>query len=321
MAEKKAKKIGTGAASIEAQGRAILENEDRLHDGIDYCLKHRNGEQWPEWEKVALELAACDDQYLSTCIDYASRIRRAKWTELEEILLQYTRDFEEFDYAVRYAKRFGRLPEIEPLLFRENEALQSYMGSVIGTSDWDILDEVVFRDTSNTSADRAFAILARCRTRKSRWRDAEPLMLEFAKVCHRAMTFAVWYAEDFLDGQWQDLEDAVLEGSCDPAATAEYARSTREGVWPELEAVIKSRPLLDDWGRSATLEYAIRVIKGRWHAEEERLKGSAACLAVYASRVIKGRLPDELHDAMKKHLFIGDKERSSVERYFSKYGQ
>lgn len=108
MAERKAKKIGTGAASIEAQGRAILENEDRLHEGIDFCLKHRNGEQWPEWEKVALDLALSDSYFIASCIAYARDVIKGRWPELEPILREWMWEFDEDCHAVDYVRQVTR---------------------------------------------------------------------------------------------------------------------------------------------------------------------------------------------------------------------
>jgi hypothetical protein len=109
MAKKKTK----GSDSVEALGRAILANEDRLHEGVDFCLKHRNGKRWPEWETAAVELALGDSYFLPPCIEYARDIVGERWHELEPIIRVWLWDYDEDDHAVDYARQVIRFPWTE----------------------------------------------------------------------------------------------------------------------------------------------------------------------------------------------------------------
>jgi hypothetical protein len=108
MAKKKAKKIGGSSASIKVLEKAILEDEDRLHEGADFCIKHRNGEPWPAWEKVALELASSDSYFIASCIAYARDVKKGRWPELEPILREWMWEFDEDCHAVDYVRQVTR---------------------------------------------------------------------------------------------------------------------------------------------------------------------------------------------------------------------
>lgn len=129
------------------------------------------------------------------------------------------------------------------------------------------------------------------------------------------------YAQDVLGVDLRDGDARVLQGEYHASMTVEYALATKGGRWNDLEEAVADRPE-DDWSCSVVLEYAQRVLSGRWEEQEGRLVASARHLFDYAEQVIRGRLPDPLHEAMKKHrvLAVDPAERKSADEYLGKYG-
>jgi hypothetical protein len=150
----------------------------------------------------------------------------------------------------------------------------------------------------------------------------QAILLEIAKHGTHAMRLSARYAQDLLDGDLREWDAKVLRGEYHPSVTVEYVLSTKDGRWPDLEAAVRDRPHEDDWSRGVVVEYASRVLGDRWMAEEERLERSARSLLEYADKVARGRLPDELHDAMERHrvLDVDPEEQRHAAEYFTKYG-
>lgn len=144
--------------------------------------------------------------------------------------------------------------------------------------------------------------------------EIEPILLEASKVGVHAMRR--------LGDDLQEWDAKVLRGEYHSTVTVEYAIATKGGQWEGLEKAVAERPDHDEWSRSVVVEYAQRVLSGRWQEQERRLNGSAWHLFDYAERVVEGRLPPALHEAMEKHraLAVDPAERNFVDEYFRKYG-
>jgi hypothetical protein len=314
------KKVTGGQMTSTPLATAILANESRLHEGIDYCLQHLKGQAWPEWETTALQAASQDPSFLDMCIDYADRVRNASWPELEVLLLENAKDFTDGRPALDYATRVlrGRWRELEPLLFNEWDDLVTYMKKFIH-GRWEFLENAVVSNDYPMSS-RSHAILAYCRLcRKCRWKEAEPILVQGFSGGKHAKRYALEYAEEFMDGDLSEWDAKVLQGDYHASVTVEYAIATKGGHWADLEQAVGSKPHEDDWSRSVVVEYAERVLKGQWTQEEHRLMGSAKHLMEYADRLNRGRLPDDLHEAMRKHRVL-DIDNTIVDAYCKKYG-
>lgn len=150
----------------------------------------------------------------------------------------------------------------------------------------------------------------------------EGILPETARHGTNAMRLSARYARDLLEGDLREWDDRVLRGEYHPSVTVEYVLATRSGQWPDLEAAVGARPHDDEWSRAVVVEYAGRVLGGRWEEQEGRLAASARHLFDYAERVIGGRLPPALHDAMERHrvLDVDPAERHHADKYFKKHG-
>jgi hypothetical protein len=308
--------------SIRRRGREILGNQDRLHEGVAHCLEHRNGQPWPEWQSKALKKAEgdADPAFFTTCLLYARSVLKNRWPDLEPILLEYARDYEDCKPAISYALRVvgGRWLELEPILINCEKDLATYIKFFIH-GQWHLLEDLVLNGTDYHCVARADAMVAYCRLcRRSRWDQAEPILIQ--ALSHGGTAdLAMAYVEEFMDGDLQDWDDSVLRGDYDATVTAEYAAITKDGPWTDLEDAVKMRPFNDEWARSVVLAYARRVLQGGWAKQEHRLKDSPKHMLEYADTVSKGRLPDALHNEMAKYriLYI---ENEFVDRYFERYG-
>jgi len=152
--------------------------------------------------------------------------------------------------------------------------------------------------------------------------NIEPILLEASKDGVHAMRMSTRYAKETLGVDLREWDAKVLRGEYHPTVTAEYALATKGGQWDDLEKAVAETPDDDEWSRSVVVEYAQRVLSDRWQEQEGRLVASARHLYDYAERVVGGRLPDELHEAMGRHrvLTVDPEERNFVDEYFGKYG-
>jgi hypothetical protein len=127
------------------------------------------------------------------------------------------------------------------------------------------------------------------------------------------------YPKEVIEADRREWDAKVLRGDYHATVTVEYAVSTKNGQWKELEEAVKARPLDDEWARSIVDEYAQRVLGGRWESEEDRLKGSAWHLLDYANRVMKGRLPNDFHDEMVRYEIL-QCGNEYTRQYWARYG-
>ena len=77
---------------------------------------------------------------------------------------------------------------------------------------------------------------------------------------------------------------------------------------PEFEELISTDPF-------ASFLYATNVIKDRWIEAEDVIMKSAYCSSRYAKTVIKGKLPEKMHNMMILHA-IEDSNNYSIKQYF-----
>jgi hypothetical protein len=243
MPKKKAKNT---SISLRRREQEILDNQDRLHEGVAHCLEYRNGQPWPEWQRKALEKAEgdADPALFTTCVSYARSVLGDRWPDLEPILLEYARDYEDCKPAISYAFRVvgGRWLELEPILIDCENDLATYMRLFI-RGQWHFLEDVVLNGTEYHCIARAEAMVAYCRKcRRSRWEQAEPILLQSIPYGIGASRLAMAYVEEFMDGDLQDWDDSVLRGDYDATVTAEYAAVTKDGPWTDLEDAVAAAP-------------------------------------------------------------------------------
>ena len=141
-------------------------------------------------------------------------------------------------------------------------------------------------------------------TRRGRWPQVEKALLE--SYPWQNSREAKRYAEEVIRGRWRQLEDRILTSPSAQQSHQDVLCYTRDVVkkrWPRLEAHLFRRD-----GRSGRLielvDYAAIVIQGRW----KRYR--------YASKVVQGRLPENLHNLMTMKG-LEDSGNELLNRYFA----
>lgn len=287
---------------------------------IDYLKKSQSGWYWIEDHGVDL----CP-KCLKECYRYTRENRQGEWPEFKLVLdcshlwFHGTADWLVLLYNIASARE--RSASLEQALFCDAnlfEELGHYMASDIVADHRD---------------------------------EAEAHLLGCAMQSAAAMKNAVRYSTEFKAGGWHDaLETAILEGRCGLIPAVEFAVSTKSGRWPPLETILLgSRPTKEvcqaliryaavcvgtRWDpaeqyilaiphqprrRNAIVSYARDVAKGRWEEAEDELVMSPRHLYGYAKEVMKGRLPEGLHEKMVMHGFLNDRfGKMYVQRYAQK---
>jgi len=103
----------------------------------------------------------------------------------------------------------------------------------------------------------------------------------------------VQYAISVLRRNLCSVPEKALEliVSKDAMCSVDYAIRVVKGRWgPGEEAISKCG--------ASSLDYARYVIKGRWEPGEDAISSSTEYMYLYANDVIDGRLPDSLHNKM-----------------------
>lgn len=103
----------------------------------------------------------------------------------------------------------------------------------------------------------------------------------------------------FLRSRFPAGEQKILE--CEELA-ADYFRLVVRDRDHCLERILTGYPL-------ACVAYAETVVRGRWVDGEEGIQRNAEALAKYARRVIRGKLPEKLHNRMLSYGIVDAKDR------------
>ena len=158
-------------------------------------------------------------------------------------------------------------------------------------------------------------------TRRGRWPQVEKALLE--SYPWQNSREAKRYAEEVIRGRWRQLEDRILTSPSAQQSHQDVLCYTRDVVkkrWPRLEAHLFRRD-----GRSGRLielvDYAAIVIQGRWKRLEQEFLSSPRSASVgvlyrYASKVVQGRLPENLHNLMTMKG-LEDSGNELLNRYFA----
>jgi hypothetical protein len=120
-----------------------------------------------------------------------------------------------------------------------------------------------------------------------------------------------------LKTRWPELEAVLPTYPHDERlyeALITYAAEVVGGRWEMAEEIILGEPfdIEEAW---AACRYARDVVKGRWEAGENVIAACTYSMLRYADEVLKGRLPDHLHNRM----MLGDTDED-VREYIQKYG-
>lgn len=301
----------TGAGEALATAERLLLEHCKPSVWINYIQQSGRG-RWPEAEVRILTHE--DDTYI---VDYARDIIKGRWTAGESRLQSYCNEN-------RYAKEVigGRWPELEQrLATREQWAQVRYATEILtGTA----LENELLRLRAVSESVR------HCTDeRKCRWPEFEPILFSDGKWPE-----VMAYLEAVAAASLPELEP-ILVKTRNVGELIEYAATLKKSRCAAIEDHLLRR--LGDrqmyWKHPSTyidkvlgacIRYAAEVIRGRWLelealVEREWESVTSNQLCDYASRVIQGRLPDNLHNIM---LMKGtmDSEDPGVKAYTREIG-
>jgi hypothetical protein len=129
---------------------------------------------------------------------------------------------------------------------------------------------------------------------KKRWHEAEDIIIKEANR-NQIVHYVTKIGE-----RWEEVEPIVLAHNS--SSVISYANNCIKGRWIEGE-----KRLLETTHLASKLEYCETVLKGRWkefedilfEMENTSLRGKQAeYIYEYAKNVIKGKLPETLHNKM-----------------------
>lgn len=244
-------------------------------------------------------------------VAYAQDVLKKRWPEWEEKAIELAADDEEhLPSCVKYAKGViqGRWTEFEPVLlelFKRGRtfAEEPYIGP-LSTNRlwmWEYLENII----------------------QGPWPDAENVVM--GPYSH--LINGRCYADCTRMGRWLEFEKRLLDPDCEEPLAEQldeirlYSQRVVSSRWPEAEEFIlhclKTHPHNEIADRA--VRYAADVVQGRWQELEKLLAGHFEWMMSYAQEVLKGRLPDSLHQEMVVRSF-GDLSTPAIKKYLNRYG-
>jgi len=267
--------------------------------------------------------------------------------------------------GVRYAREViqGRWPDLEEFLFLASnyEHLISYMRRDIVGTRWKKLEDAVLNGTCEPLIRSSLAVRYAIQVLEGRWRPAEPVLIQDSAHPVLSQLFDAWmspstltcpveYALKAIGGRWRTLEGEIVSGRSVPFVGVDYAQRIRKAPWRGLERQLAVLPpsvfkpiCIVNYGcfvrrkrwpagekallshppthnlRDAIMMYAFAVVGRRWKKAEPLFQNSPQHLLKYADRLLKGRLPNALHNKMVMEVWPADQTRYRDE-YIKKYG-
>jgi hypothetical protein len=271
---------------------------------------------------------------VSAGVRYAREIIKGRWPQLEEFLFMP----DNLEHLVSYMTRDivgTRWKEMEDAvlngtchpLIRSTLAVR-YATQILG-GRWRRAEPLLIQD----SADPVLAHLF------DRW------------MAPSSLTCTVEYALQAMGGKWRRLEREVVSGRSDLSVGVDYAMRIRKSAWrgverqlavsppsvftpiwiamyacfarrkrwPAGEKALLSHPVTDGV-LDAIIMYMFGVVGGRWRKAEPLLADSPRHLLEYADKVLKGRLPDRLHNTMVLRSFETPDD-AHIREYIGKHGK
>lgn len=203
--------------------------------------------------------------------------------ESEKILLAA----EHLHYICHYAKYVirGRWPEAERIISdaRNDSVVDEYLW-LCRSERCDGMEDRILRMAND------FKIIQYAAHHiKGRWPQGEQKILQSGN-----MEFVVHYAEVVLKTRWPEGEGLLLDvGDC--TYVSRYAQHIIGGRWVEGERILLANGCV--W---TGIQYAADSLRCRWADLESRLLADfrPGLALEYARLVMKGRLPEELHNRM-----------------------
>lgn len=222
---------GMSASQIQVIAQAILTNEDRLHEGVDFCLQHLGGGRWSAWEEKVLQCLHRRHTLGDACVRYAREVIKGQWGGLEQQLVSNPYLLRNLvDYLKSGVVR-APCPDLEfEILHMPYASTLAYVYArwVMGRP-WPKGEKVILaqlRDSTNA------------------------LLCEDTSGAYKAdKVVATEYTLNVLNGSWAALEQKISKGKCTPWVAVDFAEKVRQAPMPIVENNLLSSRLRDESDR------------------------------------------------------------------------
>ena len=114
---------------------------------------------------------------------------------------------------------------------------------------------------------------------KGRWLEAEPIII-------KDPMFAVMYARDILHDRWEEAEEIIAE--C-PANSLQYTLQVLNRNWVNPKIRFEKAEETISKNHFYALQYAKEIIQGRWEKGEKAILKNKAATFNYVTQVLKKR--------------------------------
>jgi predicted GNAT family acetyltransferase len=232
---------------------------------LKYGSQFHPGQPWEPLAQAIMRDVKAGKSDKKAIIDYAVKFLKGRWTEAEPLFLSkmflLQNNMQAMQRALEYATRVvkGRWPEFETAIQKAKPGLASGYGAA---------------EYAIHAVKQPWHQLSGIKKKKNGRINAEECMIKGNPGEARK------YAEAFFQGKrWEEFEKSGLEAD-NLAALINYAADTLHARMPELEEKILSgtKDAQESKGRKRyrkytdlPLEYAKKVIKGRWPEYEAKI--------------------------------------------------
>jgi uncharacterized protein YifE (UPF0438 family) len=273
-------------------------------------LESRLNQIHSEWAELSRSLSILDSHYNychasdSKKTKYANEIANIK-NNLIQLLLdgkQYQNDISSYNLGhiiTEFANYvIGRCPVLEQAIVPWYHVAKVYKEEVVKGA-WPEWEHHMNNDCDNHRDLFDYSVYVL----ENRWEVFEKKVLSF-EPSETLVNNMLSYARHF-DFDFKEAEHIIAKFA-DPAFR--YAMEIKKARWPEGEkAILKNMDKAE--------EYAT-FFKIQWPEYEHKIRNKPKRIAIYAQKIIKGKLPDHLHNKMVMYS-LDDKTKYIVTHYLN----
>ena len=217
--------------------------------------------------------------------------------KLVDMVSQFLESNEDNDWMVysvinEYIETYGREPKWEAILIKQKDLSNAISYCQSAKFRWKELEDKIENSKNIDLAIEYSQVI------ESRWEVCEKMILE-KKDIHHVMDYI-----NFFGFRWEEAEHILIK---DPSRSVTYSIIYIKERWKEAE-----KSILKDVQQAQ--RYA-EHFQFRWKGYENKIKNRPNRINYYAQKIIKGKLPDELHNRMLM-LMLNPKKKHHAEDYF-----
>jgi len=298
--------------------KLLLENRPTL-DLISYCTKFLGGQRWVAAEQKLLKDALHQSSMMRLCLEYAARILKARWPELEQKFAKASPTETSGWGAGRYALDImkarwpqGGIAGTQLNLF----GAKKQTPSPVNPTNLCNQEYIMCAGAPDTAREYALKFI------QGRWPEFEKIMAERGETGK-----LVDYAFEVIKGRDPQIEDYLLNaknllnakkipyrGNIDRTLQT-YCQNVIHGRWDEYEKRMVKEMLADSWGHGVRQGYGGDFSPSAFYGDTQEL---ADPWGTYVQDIVKRRWP-ELEKAMLKRYALYPTEWNHNQKLIAGY--